>query len=63
MVDNKSLSQGSPAGPAQPPGKKPAKAYQRPQILSREPLEAMAATCTASSYGKPAVGICSSPRS
>lgn len=56
MVDNKLLSEGSPIGPAQPPGRKPAKAYQRPRILSREPLEAMAATCTRP-YGK-AAGTC-----
>lgn len=57
MVNNKSLSQGSPAEPEQPPGKKPAKAYQRPRILSQEPLEAMAVTC-GGAYGK-AQGICS----
>jgi hypothetical protein len=37
------------------------KPYARPQILSREPLEAMAATC-ARPFGK-ASGICSTARS
>jgi hypothetical protein len=36
----------------------PRKPYERPRILSREPLEAMAATCTANARGKPNARVC-----
>ena len=32
--------------PGMPSEREPKKAYHRPRIVSREPLEAMAATCT-----------------
>lgn len=38
------------------------KAYQRPRILSREPLEAMASVCTPQPPGKPSLP-CTSRRS
>jgi hypothetical protein len=56
MVDNQSQSQALPSESAQAPERKPGKAYQRPRILSREPLEAMAVTC-GGAYGK-VQGIC-----
>lgn len=50
------------ADPATPPAKDGARrAYAPPRILSREPLEVMAATCTRP-LGK-APGVCSTGRS
>ena len=44
-----------PVGPRKPAEKKP---YEPPRILTREPLEAMAAVCTPTPPGKGG-GICS----
>lgn len=38
----------------------PKKPYQRPEILYREPLEAMAALCTPAPPAKVNVGLCPS---
>lgn len=48
------------AGPSTPKTENgsPRKPYDRPRILSREPLEAMAATCTASARGKANKSVC-----
>jgi len=63
MGDNQLQSQGSSSEPMQTaPDKKPGKTYQRPRILSREPLEAMAVTCS-QPLGKPATGICNTAMS
>ena len=43
MADHRTNPDGSTPVPS-PEGRR--KTYQRPQILSREPLESMAATCT-----------------
>lgn len=61
MVDNVSLSHDPSSGPEQAPDEKPRKEYEPPLILSREPLEAMAVTCTPP-LGK-APGICGTGRS
>jgi hypothetical protein len=52
----------TPAGTGQPSGSEGGKkAYERPRILSREPLEAMANSCTGAT-GK-AQGFCQTARS
>jgi hypothetical protein len=43
VADHRTNPEASTPGPT-PAGRR--KTYQRPQILSREPLESMAATCT-----------------
>jgi hypothetical protein len=45
LADHRSNPEASSPGDA-PPRDERRKAYHRPQILSREPLESMAATCT-----------------
>jgi len=49
---------GPPSGSGQPPEGGPKKPYHRPRIASREPLEAMAATCTGAGAVKAAIPPC-----
>ncbi len=58
MTENR--HQGPPKGESREPTRK--KAYEPPQVVFREPLEAMAIICTPSPPGKDA-GLCSSPSS
>jgi hypothetical protein len=61
LAQNESDSQSpSPETPKREPHEA-LKAYERPRILSREPLEVMAATCTRP-FGK-ATGVCNTGRS
>ena len=53
MKDDKNRSKNERGNGA---GKK--KAYRRPEIIYREPLEAMAALCTPSPPAKATVGTC-----
>jgi len=48
----------SDAEPEAPKRAKQARPYQRPRILSREPLEAMAVTCTSGGRGKASTAVC-----
>ena len=61
MADTEPVAQKASAAPAQLTVGDGRKVYERPRILSREPLEVMAATCT-KPFGK-APGICSTGRS
>jgi hypothetical protein len=65
MADSPLLPEGSDSGSAPPPGHPRKKTYERPRILSREPLEAMAATCTPppSGFGKANTVVCSRGKS
>jgi len=53
MKDNESRDENESGN-----GKAKKKAYRRPEILYREPLEAMAALCTPSPPAKATLGTC-----
>jgi hypothetical protein len=62
MADHASKPAAGAAGIADSRDAQRRKPYERPRILSREPLEAMAATCTgAKAKSVAGVGSCRSP--
>jgi hypothetical protein len=54
------MDEGRDAKPAEPAAGKTRRPYERPQILSREPLEAVAAVCSPAPPAKSNPGTCPS---